>query len=133
MFVVKDTSLKINWEFKWIYRRKMGEEPDTFSTYAYVKFLDRDSREEGILGAIYPADKFLINNAINKDECRLNLLYQALESICRTKFITGTEKNLVYKTVLEEYAFVHSVPKHNTKLGPYQKRLQQDLVSFTRM
>ena len=114
MFVVKNKDLGINWEFKWVYRTTLGEKPDTFVTRVYVKFLDRDTRLAGILGAVS------VGGTINKDECRLAVLYQALHNLCDCG-------SAIYYEVLKRYAEVHSVPKHNTVLGANQERLVDDL------
>lgn len=127
MFCCKQPELNINWEFRWIYRKVMNEKrPDYWMTHAYVRFLDRDTRTTGILGSTVCLD----NEHMSKDEMRLDLLYQALDTICNSSLYTGIEKEKVYKTVLNRYSAVHSVPKNHTKLGVFQKKLIEDLKSY---
>lgn len=126
MFVVYDKVLNINWEFKWEYRREIGKSPDSWKTRAYVRFLDRNTRERGILGSCMYLDK----DHVSKDEMRLNLLYQALEAILCNSSRTEIGRVLTFQAVIERYAAVHSVPKQQTRLGPFQLQLHQDLQLF---
>ena len=123
MFVVYDKNLNINWEFKWEYRKRILG--NSWATRAYARFLDRNTRERGIVAAGF----FLDRDHVSKDEMRLNLLYKALETICNSSPYAEM-KNLAYRAVLEKYAAKHSVPKQQTKLGLYQEKLLRDLESF---
>lgn len=124
MFVVYDKDLNINWEFKWEYRKKILG--NSWATRAYVKFLDRNTRERRILS---PAGYYLDRDHVSKDEMRLKLLYNALDTICNDSSYAKM-KNIVFRTVLEKYAAVYSVPKQQTGLGTNQKKFLQDLKNF---
>ena len=125
MFVVHDKDLNINWEFKWEYRKMILG--NSWATRAYVKFLDRNTRERGILSAGYYLDR----DHVSKDEMRLNLLYKALDAVCNDSFYAKI-RDVAVRTVLEKYAAVHSVPKQQTRLGTYQQKLIQDLENFSK-
>lgn len=125
MFVVYDKNININWEFKWEYRKRILG--NSWTTRAYVKFLDRNTRERTILAAGY----FLDRDHVSKDEMRLNLLYKALDAVCNDSSYAKM-RDAAFRTVLEKYAAVHSVPKDNSKLGTYQRKLIQDLEEFSK-
>ena len=117
MFVFTDKELGLDWEFKWSYRYGMLKEPDHWVTSVYVKWTDRESGRCGVIGHAY-----YDWNGIDKDEARLSVLFKALERVAEQE-CAGIDTKVLFTRVLKDYSRKHRVPKQNTKLGEYQRRI----------
>lgn len=104
----------LNPSFEWKYKIMPSECPNVFITWTYIRYKDDRMAKPAVLGCCSKI------GTINKDECRLDTLYQALELL--------NFNDEVNKQILRAYSNHTRVPKQQTKLGTNQSRLLKDLL-----